>query len=155
MKASAWVVVALASLLAGCHSEVPAPGDPLTLPPAAEVEQIEVTRWTPNESYQSSFKIRDRRRIEAILAGLRSVNRNFYLSMDGWLTQEVSLTFSGQGKLKAMVEAGQVSWDVVDVEGDYAAQAGKDGLLEKLKSKPILLVCQSGQRSGAAERCPD
>ncbi|MEF0941720.1 polyamine ABC transporter substrate-binding protein [Rhizobium sp. BR 362] len=36
------------------------------------------------------------------------------------------------GKLKAMVEAGQVSWDVVDVEGDYAAQAGKDGLLEKL-----------------------
>jgi putative spermidine/putrescine transport system substrate-binding protein len=36
------------------------------------------------------------------------------------------------GKLKAMVEAGQVSWDVVDVEGDYAAQAGKKGQLEKL-----------------------
>ena len=36
------------------------------------------------------------------------------------------------GKLKAMVEAGQVSWDVVDVEGDYAAQAGKNGQLEKL-----------------------
>ncbi|MBB3609679.1 ABC transporter substrate-binding protein [Rhizobium sp. BK602] len=36
------------------------------------------------------------------------------------------------GKLKAMVEAGQVTWDVVDVEGDYAAQAGKSGLLEKL-----------------------
>ncbi|ACM30706.1 ABC transporter substrate-binding protein [Agrobacterium sp. SHOUNA12C] len=36
------------------------------------------------------------------------------------------------GKLKAMVEAGQVTWDVVDVEGDYAAQAGKTGLLEKL-----------------------
>lgn len=36
------------------------------------------------------------------------------------------------GKLKAMVEAGQVSWDVVDVEGDYAAQAGKNGKLEKL-----------------------
>ncbi|MBY5455531.1 polyamine ABC transporter substrate-binding protein [Rhizobium beringeri] len=36
------------------------------------------------------------------------------------------------GKLKAMVEAGQVTWDVVDVEGDYAAQAGKSGQLEKL-----------------------
>ncbi|MGI6245431.1 MAG: polyamine ABC transporter substrate-binding protein [Pseudochelatococcus sp.] len=36
------------------------------------------------------------------------------------------------GKLKAMVEAGNVSWDVVDVEGDYAEQAGRAGLLEKL-----------------------
>lgn len=36
------------------------------------------------------------------------------------------------GKIKAMVEAGNVSWDVVDVEGDYAAQAGKAGLLEAL-----------------------
>lgn len=36
------------------------------------------------------------------------------------------------GKIKAMVEAGNVTWDVVDVEGDYAVQAGKAGLLEKL-----------------------
>jgi putative spermidine/putrescine transport system substrate-binding protein len=36
------------------------------------------------------------------------------------------------GKIKAMVEAGDVTWDVVDVEGDYAVQAGKAGLLEKL-----------------------
>ncbi|MFB9948956.1 polyamine ABC transporter substrate-binding protein [Rhizobium puerariae] len=36
------------------------------------------------------------------------------------------------GKLKAMVEASSVTWDVVDVEGDYAAQAGDKGLLEKL-----------------------
>ncbi|OCC06775.1 ABC transporter substrate-binding protein [Labrys sp. WJW] len=36
------------------------------------------------------------------------------------------------GKIKAMVEAGGVTWDVVDVEGDYAAQAGPKGLLEKL-----------------------
>ncbi|MFK0333967.1 ABC transporter substrate-binding protein [Rhizobium sp. NPDC090275] len=36
------------------------------------------------------------------------------------------------GKLKAMVEANQVTWDVVDVEGDYAVQAGKKGELEKL-----------------------
>ena len=36
------------------------------------------------------------------------------------------------GKIKAMVEAGNVSWDVVDVEGDYAAQAGPAGLLEPL-----------------------
>jgi len=36
------------------------------------------------------------------------------------------------GKIKAMVEAGNVNWDVVDVEGDYAVQAGTAGLLEKL-----------------------
>ncbi len=36
------------------------------------------------------------------------------------------------GKLKAMVESAGVTWDVVDVEGDYAVQAGNAGLLEKL-----------------------
>lgn len=36
------------------------------------------------------------------------------------------------GKLKAMVDAGNVSWDVVDVEADYGVQAGTKGLLEKL-----------------------
>ena len=36
------------------------------------------------------------------------------------------------GKIKAMVEAKGVTWDVVDVEGDYAIQAGDKGLLEKL-----------------------
>ncbi len=41
------------------------------------------------------------------------------------------------GKIKAMVEAGNVTWDVVDVEGDYAVQAGNAGLLEKLDSSVI------------------
>lgn len=36
------------------------------------------------------------------------------------------------GKLKAMVESGNVSWDVVDVEYDFAVQAAKEGLLEPL-----------------------
>lgn len=33
------------------------------------------------------------------------------------------------GKFKAMVESGNVSWDVVDVEGDFAQAAAKAGLL--------------------------
>lgn len=41
------------------------------------------------------------------------------------------------GKIKAMVEASGVTWDVVDVEGDYAVQAGKAGLLEKLDFSAI------------------
>ncbi len=41
------------------------------------------------------------------------------------------------GKLKAMVESGNVAWDVVDVEGDYAVQAGNAGLLEKLDFSTI------------------
>ena len=36
------------------------------------------------------------------------------------------------GKLKAMVESGNVDWDVVDVEGDFAFAAAKDGLLEPI-----------------------
>jgi putative spermidine/putrescine transport system substrate-binding protein len=41
------------------------------------------------------------------------------------------------GKIKAMVDSGNVGWDVVDVEGDYAVRAGKDGLLEKLDFSKI------------------
>ncbi|MBB4009983.1 ABC transporter substrate-binding protein [Allorhizobium taibaishanense] len=41
------------------------------------------------------------------------------------------------GKIKAMVEAKGVNWDVVDVEGDYAIQAGDKGMLEKLDFKTI------------------
>lgn len=36
------------------------------------------------------------------------------------------------GKLKAMVDSGNVTWDVVDVEFDFAIQAAKDGLLEPI-----------------------
>ncbi|HXH03544.1 MAG TPA: ABC transporter substrate-binding protein [Candidatus Competibacteraceae bacterium] len=36
------------------------------------------------------------------------------------------------GKLKAMVESGNVSWDVVDVEYDFAVKAAQDGLLEPI-----------------------
>lgn len=36
------------------------------------------------------------------------------------------------GKFKAMVESGNVSWDVVDVEADFAFKAAQDGLLEPI-----------------------
>lgn len=36
------------------------------------------------------------------------------------------------GKIKAMVEAGAPTWDVVDVEFDWAIQAGQRGMLEPL-----------------------
>ncbi|WP_322049329.1 ABC transporter substrate-binding protein [Paraburkholderia sp. J67] len=36
------------------------------------------------------------------------------------------------GKFKAMVESGNVNWDVVDVEGDFAYAAAKDGLIEPI-----------------------
>ena len=36
------------------------------------------------------------------------------------------------GKLKAMIDAKAVSWDVIDVEPDFAYQAAKAGLLEPL-----------------------
>lgn len=36
------------------------------------------------------------------------------------------------GQLKAMVESGNVTWDVVDVEADFAYKAAKEGLLEEL-----------------------
>ena len=36
------------------------------------------------------------------------------------------------GKFKAMVDGGNVTWDVVDVEGDFALRAASEGLLEPL-----------------------
>ena len=36
------------------------------------------------------------------------------------------------GKLKAMIDSGNVSWDVVDVEEDYGVWAGTAGQAEKL-----------------------
>lgn len=36
------------------------------------------------------------------------------------------------GKLKAMVESGNVDWDVIDVEYDFAIVAAKMGLLEPI-----------------------
>ncbi|MNO69508.1 Spermidine/putrescine-binding periplasmic protein precursor [compost metagenome] len=36
------------------------------------------------------------------------------------------------GKLKAMVESGNVQWDIVDVEADFALRAASEGLLEPL-----------------------
>lgn len=36
------------------------------------------------------------------------------------------------GKLKAMVESGNVQWDLVDVEADFAYRAAEQGLLEPL-----------------------
>jgi putative spermidine/putrescine transport system substrate-binding protein len=41
------------------------------------------------------------------------------------------------GKLKAMVDSGNVEWDVVDVEGDFAVAAAKQGLLEPLDLSAI------------------
>ncbi|WP_152225166.1 polyamine ABC transporter substrate-binding protein [Pseudomonas sp. SCB32] len=41
------------------------------------------------------------------------------------------------GKLKAMVESGNVQWDVVDVEADFALRAAAEGLLEPLDFNTI------------------
>ncbi|MFD1725666.1 ABC transporter substrate-binding protein [Rhizobium viscosum] len=60
---------------------------------------------------------------KSLWAGAWSPQSNIMVTQDGP---------TDYGKLKAMVEADNVTWDVVDVEGDYAVQAGKAGLLEKL-----------------------
>lgn len=41
------------------------------------------------------------------------------------------------GKLKAMVDSGNVAWDVVDVEMDFAIAAAKAGLLEPIDFKVV------------------
>jgi putative spermidine/putrescine transport system substrate-binding protein len=41
------------------------------------------------------------------------------------------------GKFKAMVDSGNVTWDVVDVEADFALKAAKDGLLEPIDFKVV------------------
>lgn len=41
------------------------------------------------------------------------------------------------GRIKAMVDAKQIEWDVVDVEGDYAVRAGRQGLLAPIDYKAV------------------
>jgi putative spermidine/putrescine transport system substrate-binding protein len=41
------------------------------------------------------------------------------------------------GKLKAMVDSGNVQWDVVDVEADFALRAASEGLLEPMDFQVI------------------
>ena len=53
------------------------------------------------------------------------------------------------GKFKAMVESGNVSWDVVDVEGDFAVSAAKAGLLEPLDGNVIPKAKLDPRFSGA------
>ncbi|MEX6504059.1 ABC transporter substrate-binding protein [Pseudomonas zhanjiangensis] len=38
---------------------------------------------------------------------------------------------------RAMVQSGEVTWDVVDVEADFALRAGREGLLEPLDLKQV------------------
>jgi putative spermidine/putrescine transport system substrate-binding protein len=48
---------------------------------------------------------------------------------------KVTVTQAGPtdyGRIKAMVDAKHVEWDVVDVEGDFARRAGGEGLLEPI-----------------------
>ena len=53
------------------------------------------------------------------------------------------------GKFKAMVESGNVVWDVVDVEGDFAARAAKDGLLEPIDYNVVQKASLDSRFSGA------
>src|SRR5699024_245422 len=51
-------------------------------------------------------------------------------------TEETGITVNSDntdyGKFQAMVESGNVIWDVVDVEADFAYRAIEDGLVEEL-----------------------
>lgn len=57
-------------------------------------------------------------------------------------TQETGIQVRSTGPtdydtFRAMVQSGNVSWDVVDVEADFALRAGREGLLEPLDLKQI------------------
>lgn len=99
-------MAALMSLLAGCCLKGPCPVPNLRLPPASEVEHIEVTRWEPNGNFDSNFKISGPQRIEEILAQLQSINSDFSNTMEGQSPQEYSMAFEGRQGLKALVWIG-------------------------------------------------
>jgi putative spermidine/putrescine transport system substrate-binding protein len=64
---------------------------------------------------------------------------------DTWIapfTQETGIQVQSTGPtdynaFRAMVLSGNVTWDVVDVEADFALRAGREGLLEPLDLKQI------------------
>ena len=89
-------------LLAGCP-EVPLPIDPLVIPPAADIEYINVSRRNPDGSERSEFKIWDRQKIEAIAAELRMNNTGYFTEMDKQVPQEYSVALNGREGMATMV----------------------------------------------------
>lgn len=93
----------------------------------------------------------------ALLAGSLSVQAEQALTFVSWggttqsaqekawaapFTQETGIQVRMAGPtdynaFRAMVLSGDVSWDVVDVEADFALRAGREGLLEPLDLKRI------------------
>ena len=106
MKIAIWAPASVMALLAGCCLKSPCPQLDLRLPPAAEVEHVEVMRWQPNGSLDTAFTISDGQRIEELLSQLQSVNSDFYRAPVGQKPQEYSLAFEGGKGLKAMVWIG-------------------------------------------------
>lgn len=85
----------------------------LACAPALAAEQIVFTSWggTTQQAQQKNW------------AQPFTTKTGINVAMDGP---------TDYGKFKAMVESGNVNWDVVDVEGDFAYKAAKDGLLEPI-----------------------
>jgi hypothetical protein len=92
-------------LLAGCR-EAPHPMDPLVLPPAADLFELQVTRLNPDGSRQSDFKVQDRRKMEEVLAELRTDNTGYVSAMEGRAPQEYSVALDSNERMEAMIWIG-------------------------------------------------
>lgn len=92
-------------LIAGCR-EISRPMEPLVIPPAAEVQEIAVTRWKPNRQWHTEYKIWNHQRIEAILAELRTHNTGYSSAKDRLTPQEYSIAINGKETMEAMVWVG-------------------------------------------------
>jgi hypothetical protein len=93
------------SLLAGCR-EAPHPMDPLVIPPAADLFELEVTRLNPDGSRQNDFKVQDRRKMEEILAELRTDNTGYVSAMEGHAPQEYWVSLASDERMETMIWIG-------------------------------------------------
>jgi hypothetical protein len=80
--------------------------DPLVLPPAEDLFELQVTRLNPDGSRQSDFKVQDRRKMEEILTELRTDNTGYVSAMEGRAPQESWVSLDGNERMEAMVWIG-------------------------------------------------
>ncbi len=143
-KKTAGAGMVLILLLAGC--EIPHPIDPLVIPPASDIEYIEITRLKPNGEHQNEFKITDSQRIEAILAELRRNNQGYSTAMRGHTPQEHAISLVEYEVLDTIVWVGHGWLGGVDRE-HKDSDGGQTSHFRKLDAEQhrrlLLLIQQS------------
>ncbi len=80
--------------------------EPLVFPPLSEIEEITVMRLNPDGGTLTEFKLHDPRKVEEILAELRTNNAGYLSEMEARVPQEYAVAMNTRERMAAMAWIG-------------------------------------------------